>query len=120
MKTIDQLSEAARQLANDLFRNENELVCANQKTDNQEEGKSCLQKEEERKLTAKEVRDGWTRRPFWAYDHNKMCNACQAYWLVEMAAQTLHVMHCNSIRVQAQKKAQEQSLEQSLEKAEEK
>lgn len=49
----------------------------------------CLHAEETRKLTPAEKRQGWTRRPFYAYDHGRMCPTCAAYWHASMASMAL-------------------------------
>lgn len=51
------------------------------------EGKdSCVTVEEKRPLTAAERERGWARRPFYGYDHLRMCDACAAYWHASMAS----------------------------------
>jgi hypothetical protein len=47
-------------------------------------GESCVLQEEQRKLTFAERRKGWARRPFYAYDHGQLCDACAAYWHASM------------------------------------
>jgi hypothetical protein len=91
------LSERARELANELFKvaEGGPYECC------QPPGTSCLMKEEERPLTRQEKYNGWARRPFWAYDTQKLCNACRAYWCVEMAAQDLHRLECLRARAEA-------------------
>ena len=52
---------------------------------------------------------GWTRRPFSAYDPNRMCSTCAAYFHVEMAAQILHRIYCLDAKEEARNKAQKAS-----------
>lgn len=61
---------------------------------NAEEDGSCIRAEAERPLTPAEKREGWVGRPFWAYDPDKLCTACRAYWHAELAAQALHEAIC--------------------------
>lgn len=76
----------ARILANALFN----MPCAHQGGNPKRE--RCMTLEEFRPLTRKERADGWDRRPFSAYDPERMCGECRAYWHAEMAAQTLDRM----------------------------
>ena len=55
---------------------------------------SCVHTEGERRLTATEKRLGWARRPFYAYDTERLCAGCRAYWQLSMAAQELHRLAC--------------------------
>lgn len=96
--TLNELCDTSRKLANDLFRTEGEVACANFAD------KSCVQAEEERPLTAAEKKRDWYKRPFYGYDAARMCDSCAAYWFAEMAAQTLHRMHCNLERCAATRK----------------
>lgn len=108
-KPLKELADTARTLANDLFHAEadsDDLVCSWQKADGN--APSCMTREERRELTKKEKADGWAR-PFYAYDPERMCAACQAYWYAELAAQTLHRMHCFKVREEAVKKSQQGS-----------
>lgn len=94
--TLKEISTAARNLANILFSNE-ETRCT-QKV-------RCMEREENRFLTALEKKRGWTRRPFNAYDPEQMCNGCRAYWFQEMAAQALHDCYvwAETIKAEAKK-----------------
>ena len=81
MDSLETIRNKARELANAIFASP-DLVCT--------QDNHCIHKEEERPLTKKEVDLGWTRRPFWAYDPDRMCSACRCYFLQERAAQELH------------------------------
>ena len=81
-------------MSNKLFSN-NLLTCARQ-ADLEKE--SCLQQEERRPLTKEEKSHGWERRPFFAYDSERMCAACAAYYHAERAAQLLHQIHCIQVK----------------------
>lgn len=70
---------------------------------------SCIQKEEDRPLTKAEKTNGWARRPFFAYDPARMCNACLSYYYAERAAQMLHQMHCLDERAKAIAKSEKAS-----------
>ncbi len=48
--------------------------------------KRCFDREEHRPLTRAEKDKGWARRPFSAYDPDKMCRGCAAYFHAECAA----------------------------------
>ena len=98
---LETLATTARQLANDLFGND-QAECS-QPADKP----SCIQLEEDRPLTREERAKGWERRPFCGYDHRRMCNACAVYWWAEMAAQVLHEMHCWQVRINAEKQRNE-------------
>lgn len=50
---------------------------------------SCLRTEDERPLNYKERAMGWARRPFNAYDTDRLCLSCRAYWHLSMAVQDL-------------------------------
>lgn len=50
---------------------------------------SCIHREEERAPTKAEAREGMVRRPFYAYDPDRLCLSCRAYWRVSLAAQDL-------------------------------
>ncbi len=93
--TLQELSDTARKLANDLFN----TVDTPAATCSQPE--LCLTKEEERPLTRAEKTQGWHRRPFSAYNPDNFCAGCRAYWFAEMAAQTLHEMRCWQRRSEA-------------------
>jgi hypothetical protein len=86
MKTLEELSQIARELSGELFHTE-ETPCSGGNG-------GCLRVEEARPLTRAEKQAGLARRPFDAYDHSRLCAGCRAYWFAEMAAQTLHRMHC--------------------------
>lgn len=96
---LETTAATARQLANELFRNET-IPCSSFDAC----GKSCLMIEEERPLTSQERAKGWARRPFYAYDDNKLCNGCCSYWHAERAAQVLHEMNCHRVREAAQQR----------------
>lgn len=51
---------------------------------------SCLRLEEERPLTREEREKGWSRRPYWAYDPQRMCRGCAACWHGNMAMLAMH------------------------------
>ena len=90
------LKDAARQLANELFSTES-VPCSEMG-----HGKpSCLTVEEDRPLTRAEKLQGWTRRPFSAYDPDRLCGGCRSYWYAEMAAQTLERYVAVNIRAEA-------------------
>lgn len=82
---LQELSELARKLANELF-NTDEAPCCRLTS---KEPQSCLALEDIRPLTRQEKAQGWVRRPFWAYNPQKLCMGCQAYWHTERAAQQL-------------------------------
>lgn len=86
---LDDLVAVAQKLASDLYSNDL-LPCIGLG----EEDGSCLQKEEARSLTRKEVANGWARRPFWAYDQERLCPNCLAYWHADLCAQELHRRRC--------------------------
>lgn len=58
---------------------------------------SCIQAEEYRPLSNREVRNGWTRRPYDHYDPDRMCDECAACWHVNCA----RICLLNEIRRQA-------------------
>lgn len=89
---LEFMSLAARELANKLFSSK-EAACT--------QNVRCLEAEEDRPLTKEERRQGWARRPFWAYSSDRMCAGCQAYFHAERAAQLLHEMRCWQIRIEA-------------------
>lgn len=90
---LEEMATTSRELANSLFSSD-ETPCQEMKY-----GKpSCIQAEEDRPLTKEEKKDGWSRRPFWAYETKRMCNGCLAYYFAERAAQVLHEMYCNGVR----------------------
>lgn len=94
---LTELCQQQRDIANALFRSEGECLCSEMG-----HGKpSCIQRAEEAPLTKAEKKDGWARRPFYAYDTSKMCKACEAYYHAERAAQILHEMHCLGVRCEA-------------------
>lgn len=98
MKTdLQTLSETARELANTLFSTKS-AECS-QMTGGKP---SCIQAEEDRALTRDEKRQGWSHRPFYAYDSSRMCSGCQAYYHAERAAQVLHEMRCWQVRAEAE------------------
>jgi hypothetical protein len=80
---LERLQKAARKLGSDLL--STEAVPCTEEYGNQ----SCVTAEEERPLTKEEKGRGWSRRPFYAYDHRRMCNGCAAYWFASMAALTV-------------------------------
>lgn len=96
--TLEELRDKTREMANELFRNTNEIACAIQ----DKVHKSCLEREKKRDLTPSEKRLGYVQRPFDEYDHHRLCSSCAAYWHMEIAAQTLHRVYCLSVRVKAQ------------------
>ncbi len=90
--TLEEMRDLSRKLASELFSTK-DLPCT--------QTARCLQAEEGRKLTREEMKRGWTRRPFNAYDPEKMCNNCRAYWFAEMLAQSLHDIYCWQVRIAA-------------------
>lgn len=98
---LETMAETARKLANELFSSK-EAACSQQTSGN----KSCIQAEEDRPLTKVEKNQGWTRRPFFAYEPDMMCAGCAAYFFAERAAQTLHEMRCWQIRAEAESNRQ--------------
>lgn len=90
--TLHEMSDKATELANALFRSE-EAACS--------QPQSCIEAEGGRPLTPAERRDGWTRRPFWAYQPERMCGGCRAYFHAQRAAQCLHEMACWQTRAKA-------------------
>lgn len=45
----------------------------------------CLQGEAERPLTRAELEKGWVARPFFAYDPDRMCCGCRAYFFLSLS-----------------------------------
>ena len=93
-ETVRALADRARSLSNDLFGSD--VPCTNIKDE-----RSCIMQEEDRPLTREEKRHDWTRRPFWAYDTDKMCRGCRIYFFAERAAQELHEAACWAVRIEA-------------------
>lgn len=105
-RNLEQMAKDARELANELFSTE-EARCVEQKTSADQSFVSCIQKENDRKLTGTEIEEnGWARRPFYAYDPERMCSGCRAFYYTELAAQELHRMRCDQVRHEAVVKAQ--------------
>lgn len=107
--TLEQLVTTARELANHLFASV-DLTCTAQAHNldlGRDAGPSCVQAEDERPLTRQEKKEGWARRPFWAYAASKMCPNCAAYYFAERAAQMLHEHHCWQVRIEAGNKAKQ-------------
>jgi hypothetical protein len=100
MRNLETLAKDARALANDLFRQLGEEAILDCRTP--AGTATCLQREEARPLTREEKRLGWARRPFSAYQPERLCGGCAAYWFAEMAAQQLHRLHCLDAREKAQ------------------
>lgn len=84
--TIDKLVLEAEALASKLV---DAPVCGV----NHAEG-SCIHREGERKPTREEEREGMVSRPFHAYDPDRLCLSCRAYWRVSLAAQDLRRLAC--------------------------
>lgn len=78
---LDALASRARQLANDLFGGPDSPAC-------KEKPQTCLQRERARKVPC-DHREGTVVRGFDAYDPDKLCLSCRAYWFAERAAQSL-------------------------------
>jgi hypothetical protein len=51
----------------------------------QHKGSSCIREEEGRPLRRSETDKGWVRRPYSAYDPERMCHECAACWHANMA-----------------------------------
>ncbi len=49
----------------------------------------CLTREAKRDLTRAELSRGWARRPYDAYDTDRLCLACRALWYAQMASQSV-------------------------------
>ncbi len=49
----------------------------------------CLTRESRRELTRAEVSRGWSRRPYDAYDSDKLCLSCRSLWYAQMARQSI-------------------------------
>jgi hypothetical protein len=77
----EEIVKEAEALAAKLLR---EPVCLKDK-----DGGSCIKCEGERKPTRAEERDGMVSRPYYAYDPDRLCLSCRAYWRVSLAAQDL-------------------------------
>lgn len=77
MPTLKDLEETANQLAVDLMKDD---VAPCRAAD-----AGCVRREEVRPLTTTERKQGWARRPFYAYEPCNMCDACAAYWHASMA-----------------------------------
>jgi hypothetical protein len=82
-KELQRLQKIARKLGADLL--STDVAPCTKEQNNQ----SCVTTEELRPLTKEEKGRGWSRRPFYAYDHRRMCNGCAAYWFASMAALTV-------------------------------
>lgn len=108
MSKLEEFARTSRELANALF-SDDEVACSQQAGGQP----SCVQKEEDRPLTKEEKRKDWARRPFFAYDPDRMCAGCRAYFFAEMAAQTLHEMRCWQVRIEAEAKRKKQEARQS-------
>lgn len=90
---LETLSTESRKIASALFSSD-ETRCSQKML--------CMEREESRPLTKAEKMQGWTRRPFGAYNADFMCAGCRAYWFAEMAAQQLHEMRCWQIRAESE------------------
>jgi hypothetical protein len=99
--TLEEMIAAARELVSAANHNNGDLACVQQGI-----GDACTMQEEERPLTRAEKAKGWARRPFYAYDHDRMCSACRAYWYLSMAELSLSDIHRFRERVTAEKGAQ--------------
>jgi hypothetical protein len=91
---LESLSKRARDLANELFGTDG-MEC--RRVGN---GPTCIMLEDKRSLTKHERSLGWARRPFSAYDPDRMCCSCVAYWHAELAAQELHRFYCLKVKFQ--------------------
>lgn len=85
--SLSEFAATARGLASGLFRADDARCYGPTES-------SCIEEEGSRPLTKAEVNRGWCRRPFWAYDVDRMCNSCLAYFHAERAAQVLHELAC--------------------------
>lgn len=47
---------------------------------NRNGGETCISRERRRPLTQIERRRGWAARPFYAYDQERLCVSCNAYF----------------------------------------
>lgn len=94
-RSITDIADDARKLANELYDNDS-FACAN---DNH-----CLKSEDSRPLTKEEKAQGLVRRPFCAYDAERLCLGCRAYFYAEMAAQTTERARALAIMLAADKR----------------
>ncbi len=98
MKTTKEIADQAREMANALFAG----PCARYTADAKAlRTVSCIQREQDRKLSIAERNRGFERRPFWAFNADNMCRACKAYWQAEVLAQTLHEAVCTNSKLLA-------------------
>jgi len=70
-----------------------------------EKQKPCMCAEDDRELTAAEKRKGWSQRPFFAYDPDRMCPTCAAYWHAAMAGLALD----RAVRLEAMENAEKEN-----------
>lgn len=65
---------------------------------------NCCTAEEVRPLTLSEHKKGWHCRPFNAYNPDKMCCSCRAFWFASMTANAIDDMRCQEILRQREPK----------------
>lgn len=92
-KQIEEILKTSETVGNALL-DESAFPCSNV-VDNL----ACAAREDSRPLTRAEKAKGWAARPFAAYDPERMCNSCRAYWFASMTSNALRdVLHWQRVR----------------------
>lgn len=92
---LEQLMTQARWISEVLGRNE-PAQCS------KGEPPSCVEAEGERTLTRVERGRGWSMRPFSAYDPERMCGSCRAYWFASMTVNAISDLRVSALRIEAE------------------
>lgn len=95
-ETLQKFADKAQAFENAIIRDDQHLLCTQLGHD-----ENCIQREGKRDLTKAEKRDGWTMRPFSAYDPQRMCYTCRAYWYACLTTQTLVEAAASARRLEA-------------------